>query len=339
MESGITEPEGETNAGLAEAELAASGSSPRRGRPGLAWGVAALACAAVVLLSISQVRMNDRLAALDERQRGKAKAEAAEPADQGPPLLEPGSFAALEHGTRVEPSKDAVAKLVRSDSKGAEIALSAGSISLHVKRVEGAQWIVHAGRYDVVAIAGARYRVTHTDAVPEVEVFQGKVRVTGGLLGAEGVEVSSAAHTLAAKMANTEQELAPPDMPSAPTDTVVGADGADPQTYVDPLAYDEMFGRALALRATKPDEAQVLFRRLVDLGRDDWVTERAFEQLRTMVGPDEREALRLEYVERFTDGMFAEPFGAIGCQALDDDEADSCWEAFAERFPNSLYGP
>jgi hypothetical protein len=230
--------------------------------------------------------------------------------------------------------------LLRSDKKGAEIALTAGSISLHVKPVEGVQWGVHVGRYDITAI-GTRFRVTFTDSVPEVEVFQGKVRVTGGLLGVDGVEVSSADQTLAAAMVSAEHALAltAADTPDAPAQPVVGADGADPATYVDPLAFDEMFGRALALRGTNPDEAEAVFRRLIDLGRDDWVTERAFEQLRTLVAPDQREALRLAYFERFAEGLFAEPFGALGCQALVEDEADTCWTAFAESFPNSLYGP
>ncbi|KIG19254.1 hypothetical protein DB30_03810 [Enhygromyxa salina] len=339
LESGIHEPDPTSpEPGLAQPELDASGLAPGRGRQGLAWGIAAIACVAVVVLAVSQLRMSERLAALDEKTHELVEVGAAQPADEGPPLLEPGSFAELEHGSRVEPSKDAVAKLVRSDSKGAEIALSAGSVSLHVKRYDGATWVVHAGRYNIVATA-ARFRVSFTDAVPEVEVFQGKVRVSGGLLGPEGVEVSSAVHTLAAMMATSEQALPPPEMLGAPVDPVAGADAAEPTGYVDPLAHDEMFGRALALRGTKPDEAEALFRRLVDLGRDDWVTERAFEQLRTMVAPDQREALRQAYAERFTDGMFAEPFAALGCQALEDDAADSCWTDFAEKFPNSLYGP
>jgi DNA-directed RNA polymerase specialized sigma24 family protein len=348
LESGITAPnadaEPESEPGLPESELAESAESELGAggrRVGLAWGVAAIACVGVVVLAVSQVRMTDRLAALDEKHQERVSVGAAQPDDLGPPLLEPGSFAALEHGSRAEPSKDAIAKLVRSDAKGAEIALSAGSISLHAKQFEGARWIVHAGRYDITATA-ARFRVTFTQDIPEVEVFQGKVRVTGGLFGADGVEVTSASETLAAMMATSERALpltAAPGAPGVTADSAVGAPGADPQTYEDPLAYDEMFGRAVELRATKPDEAEALFRRLVELGRDDWVTERAFEQLRTLVAPDQREALRQAYVERFTDGMFAEPFGALGCQALDEDEADSCWVAFAEAFPNSLYGP
>jgi hypothetical protein len=219
-----------------------------------------------------------------------------------------------------------VVRFSRNDGGGAEFHLVDGSISLHVKHVEGVEWIVHDGRYDVVA-TGTRFRVTHTSSVPAVEVFEGRVRVSGGVVGAEGVEVDSSTRTLAAAMAASETELEP-----IPSGTELEEDPASQE-------LDALFTRAKTLRAKDEAAAEKLFREIVDRGDDGWISERAFEELRTLVAPKQRDALREAYEQRFPGGTFAEPFAAIQCQEAEDEAADDCWQAFAERFPNSLYGP
>ncbi len=206
--------------------------------------------------------------------------------------------------------------------------LSAGSLGLHVKASERAMWIVHAGRYDI-RTRGARFRVTHTGTVPEVEVFEGKVQVAGGLLGAEGVEVTATSYSLAAAI------RARGDVPIA---ELVPTAAIDPEG-LQALATDEVYGRALVLRASDEAGAEALLREIVGRGADDWVTELAFEQLRTIVDPDERLALSVAYAERFPDGQFAEAFAAIACQVKPDSEAAECWSELALTYPNSLYGP
>jgi hypothetical protein len=270
-------------------------------------------------------------------------------------LLEPGTSLELEHDGRAEPSKDATIELLRNDPAGAEFRLTAGSLALHVKPAEGAAWVVHDGRYDI-STSGARFRVVHTSAVPEVEVFEGKVQVIGGLLGADGVEVSASSYSLAATI------RARGEVPIAEL---------TPYAAVDPkqlhaLATDEVYGRALVLRVSDEAGAKALLREIVARGSDDWVSELAFEQLRTLVDPNERLALQVAYAERFPDGQFAEAFAAIVCQQqpqgtgkgtdasdteADADEADAdksdaegaepgdCWTEFALTYPNSLYGP
>jgi hypothetical protein len=241
--------------------------------------------------------------------------------------------------------------LLRDDPNGAEFRLTAGSIGLHVKPAEGVNWVVHDGRYDI-STRGARFRVTHTSSVPEVEVFEGKVQVTGGLLGAEGVEVTTANYTLAATI------RARGEVPIAELVPYFSMGAAVDPKQLQALATDEVYGRALVLRSSDEAGAKQLLREIIARGADDWVSELAFEQLRTLVDPNERLALQVAYAERFPDGQFAEAFAAIVCQAKSDVPADSaraegeseaadedgdktgdCWTEFALTYPNSLYGP
>jgi DNA-directed RNA polymerase specialized sigma24 family protein len=294
------------------------------------WVVAGIAAAALIAVAYSQVQLVDRLETIEDSLRSLAEhpAGAAPEGNGGPVLLEPGAFVELAHDSRAEPAKDATVELLRNDAGGAEFRLSAGAIGLHVKEAKDAQWMVHDGRYDIVAEA-ARFRVRHTGSVPEVEVFEGEVRVTGGLLGAEEIAVPSSVYSLAAAMRARGG---------------AGVAEVDPYAAVDPkdaggMAIDEVYGRALALRATDEAKAEALLREIVDRGADDWISELAFEQLRTLVDPDERLALQQAYAERFPGGQYAEPFAAIACQALSEDEAGECWTEFDLTYPNSLYGP
>lgn len=285
--------------------------------------LASVGLLALVALGINSIRISDKLDALDAS-IAKLGLEVPEE-DAGPQRLEPGKFFDLAYDSRVEPSKDSEVELLRSDAKGAELRLMSGSLALHVNSAEGVEWIVHDGRYDISS-SGKRFRVTHTGSVPEVEVFEGKVRVSGGLLGSEGVEVTSSTRTLAAVMtARTELPLA-----ALPDD----------ERDANELELDELFARAISLREAEPKEAQDLFRDIEIRGKDNWISERALEQLRTLVTPEERTELAKSYLGRFPDGMYREQFSALRCQTLTlDDEIDSCWSAFISDFPSSLYGP
>lgn len=319
------------------------------------WVVASLAALAVVGLAVMQWRTSQALARLAD---GLATLEHAGhvSADKGPVLLEPGASVELAHDGRAEPSKDATIELLRNEPSGAEFRLTAGSLALHVQAAEGAAWVVHDGRYDI-STSGARFRVTHTSSVPEVEVFEGKVQVTGGLLGADGVEVAAATYSLAAAIRARGE---------VPIAELVPYAAVDPK-QLHALATDEVYGRALALRVSDEAGAEAMLREIVARGSDDWVSELAFEQLRTLVDPAERLALQVAYAERFPDGQFAEAFAAIVCQEQakaaakpPDENADAdapdaeaspregsgsgrgpndCWTEFALTYPNSLFGP
>lgn len=310
---------------------------PERGWAG--WVFATVAAVGVVVCSIALMKMSDRLAAVEgslrtmaEGVRGPTEAKTA-----GPVLLEPGEFLDLEHDSRAEPAKDATVELLRSDASGAEFRLEDGSIALHLKRPEGVEWLVHDGAYDIAAAEGSsRFRVSHTGAVPKVEVFEGAVEVRGGLLGAAGVRVDTGNASLATAMrARGEVPLAGELEAKTP---------APPYPPGDPEgAVDEVYARALALRAHDELAAAKLLREIVDRGEEDWVSELAFNQLRTLVAADARVELQQAYEERFPAGHFAEPFAAIACQAIDEDEdaaaAQECWTEFALTYPQSLYGP
>jgi RNA polymerase sigma factor (sigma-70 family) len=297
----------------------------RRAGPWLLGSVASLA---VLVLAFTQWRSSRELERLADGLSSLEHAGVAKAADKGPVLLEPGAFVELAHASRAEPSKDATIELLRNDPSGAEFRLTAGSISLHVKPATDVAWVVHDGRYDI-RTSSARFRVTHTSSVPEVEVFEGKVQVTGGLLGAEGVEVVAATYSLAAAIRARGE---------VPIAELVPYAAVDPK-QLQALASDEVYGRALALRASDEAGAKDLLRNIVARGSDDWVSELAFEQLRTLVDPNERLALQVAYVERFPDGQFAEAFAAIVCQEKPEAEAAECWTEFGLTYPNSLYGP
>jgi RNA polymerase sigma factor (sigma-70 family) len=292
------------------------------------WVFGIVASLALLMLALTQWRTNQQLERLADTLTTLQHAHVDQPADKGPVLLEPGAFVELAHDSRAEPSKDATIELLRNDSSGAEFRLTAGSISLHVKPAEDVAWVVHDGRYDISS-TNARFRVTHTSSVPEVEVFEGKVSVTGGLLGGEGVEVPAATYSLAATI------RARGDVPIA---ELMPYAAVDPE-QLQALASDEVYGRALVLRASDQDGAKVLLREIVARGTDDWVSELAFEQLRGIVNPDERLELQVAYAERFPDGEFAEAFAAIVCQEKGEAEAGDCWMEFGLTYPNSLFGP
>jgi hypothetical protein len=305
---------------------------PDRQRPVGMWMFGSVAMLALAVLASMQYRTSQQLERLGDAVAGLEHGGLAKPSDKGPVLLEPGAFVELAHDSRAEPSKDATIELLRNDSHGAEFRLTAGSIALHVKPADGVAWIVHDGRYDI-STTGARFRVTHTSSVPEVEVFEGKVSVTGGLLGAEGVEVTASSYSLAATIRARG---------NVPIAELVPYAAVDPK-QLQALASDEVYGRALVLRASDEAAAEELLREIVARGTDDWVSELAFEQLRTLVDPEERLALQVAYAERFPDGEFGEAFAAIVCQAKARDgakeEATDCWSEFALTYPNSLYGP
>lgn len=292
------------------------------------WVVATVASLAVFGLALMQWRTSRELERLADGLATLEHAGSGQAADKAPVLLEPGAFVELAHDGRAEPSKDATIEQLRNDPDGAEFRLTAGSLALHVKPAEDVTWVVHDGRYDI-STRGARFRVTHTSSVPEVEVFEGNVHVTGGLLGADGVEVGAANYSLAATIRARGE---------VPIAELVPYAAVDPK-QLHALATDEVYGRALVLRASDEDGAKALLREIVARGSDDWVSELAFEQLRTLVDPNERLALQVAYAERFPDGQFAEAFAAIVCQEQAEAEAGDCWTEFGLTYPNSLFGP
>jgi hypothetical protein len=292
------------------------------------WVVGVAASLALLALAGVQWQMSQALAQVGERLDALGSLGPSTSA-KGPVLLEPGAFVELAQQSRAEPSRDATVELLRNDDSGAEFRLTAGSIALHVKPADGVEWLVHDGRYDVVARGGARFRVLHTSSVPEVEVFDGKVLVRGGLLGPAGVEVDASSYALAAVI------RARGDVPLA---DLMPYAAVDPRQLAS-LASDELYGRALALLSTDEAEAERLLREIVERGSDDWVSELAFEHLREIVDPDERLPLQVAYAERFPDGQFGEAFAAIACQAQDSEQAQACWTEYALTYPNSLFGP
>jgi DNA-directed RNA polymerase specialized sigma24 family protein/ferric-dicitrate binding protein FerR (iron transport regulator) len=292
------------------------------------WVLATVAWLAVLGLAFVQWRTSLELERLADGLATLEHGGVAKTAEKGPVLLEPGTSVELAHNGRAEPSKDATIERLRDDPGGAEFRLTAGSIALHVKPAKGVAWIVHDGRYDI-STSGARFRVTHTSSVPEIEVFEGNVHVTGGLLGTDGVDVTTADYSLAAVIRARGE---------VPIAELVSPATVDPK-QLQALATDEVYGRALSLRSSDETGAKALLQEIVARGSDDWVSELAFEQLRTLVAPGERLVLQVAYAERFPDGQFAEAFAAIVCQEAPQDEAGACWTEFALTYPSSLFGP
>ena len=313
-----------------------------------AWIIAGVAVVALVILGVSQYKMVQRLEALDQNVAA-LEGQTSELVADEPVALEPGKRINLEHLSWVETSKDAKAKLLRSDVKGARFELESGSLSVNAKPVEGVEWLVRVGEHEVLAIdrpsrdskSSTWFHVTRTKDLPTVEVIQGKVRVSGGKLGDEGVIVTANLGSLAAAMAAGAQPEA--GATAGTEDSGGGDDGDDGDDEVGEdlaeVSSKELFTRAVALRETNEAEAETMLWVLVERGEADLITEKAFEQLRSLVPADARLGLSLTYAERFPEGAHVEDFAAMGCRATPEPERASCWKAFRADYPDSLYGP
>jgi transmembrane sensor len=95
-------------------------------------------------------------------------------------------------GTLVSMAPAARARVVKTSSRGADIALEQGSLSLAVVHHEGGHWQVGAGPFTVL-VTGTKFDVGWSTAEQTftLALHEGSVRVSGPTLGAEGRRVSS----------------------------------------------------------------------------------------------------------------------------------------------------
>ena len=85
---------------------------------------------------------------------------------------------ALPHGGALRVGVDTRIDLAASDEAGAVVRLHAGEVRLDVHSGDGIQWRVEVDAYVVEAL-GTRFIVRRTGDVPDVEVEEGIVRLTG----------------------------------------------------------------------------------------------------------------------------------------------------------------
>jgi transmembrane sensor len=95
-------------------------------------------------------------------------------------------------GTLVSVAPTARARVLKTSSRGADIALEQGSLSLAVVHHEGGRWQVGAGPFTVL-VTGTKFDVGWNAAQQTftLALHEGSVQVSGPTLGAEGRRVSS----------------------------------------------------------------------------------------------------------------------------------------------------
>ncbi len=93
-------------------------------------------------------------------------------------------------GSRVLLEPRAAARVVRLDPQHTELALKSGRLEASVKHRDGASWTIVAGPYEV-HVVGTRFTVDWQQASHtfRVAVTEGRVRVTGGELGAGALQL------------------------------------------------------------------------------------------------------------------------------------------------------
>jgi hypothetical protein len=159
-------------------------------------------------------------------------------------------------GSRVLLEARASARVVRLEPKHAELSLQNGKLAASVQHRDGVSWSIVAGPYEV-RVVGTRFTVDWEQASQtlRVAVTEGRVRVTGGDLGAKPVDLTPgqrlerrgtplAVAPVGSTPAPPAAEPADDDVPASPK-TVVSAPLPDPS--VGELARAGKYKEALAL--------------------------------------------------------------------------------------------
>jgi transmembrane sensor len=160
-------------------------------------------------------------------------------------------------GTLVSVAPSSRARVLKTSSHGANIALEQGSLSLAVVHHEGGHWQVGAGPFTVL-VTGTKFDVgwSATEQTFTLTLHEGSVRVNGPTLGAQGRRVSSGeslrvamseASAPAVANSSANAEVGPVD--SAPADaTALAPKGAKSVVLGSwkRLALDQHYAEALA---------------------------------------------------------------------------------------------
>jgi hypothetical protein len=178
----------------------------RRGqRPSrrLRWELAAGALVAAVALVVLVV-WRGRPELLSASWRGGVELRAASSVAAG----ERSEAIDFSDGSRVLLEPKASARVVRLEPRRAELSLNDGRLEASVRHRDGVSWSIVAGPYEV-RVVGTKFTVDwqQTSQTLHVAVSEGRVRVTGGELGAVPVELAPGQHL--------ERRPAPPAVVSA----------------------------------------------------------------------------------------------------------------------------
>jgi hypothetical protein len=237
--------------------LAARGLSRRapQSRWSKAWPVLAAAALIALALGFFAHRQESALSFRTGSSGSAGQLGAALSANGAEPL--PVHFS---DGTLLSMAPAARARVLKTSSRGADIALEQGSLSLAVVHHEGGHWQVGAGPFTVL-VTGTKFDVAWNSAEQTftLALHEGSVRVSGPTLGAEGRRVSSGESlrvavgepstpaALAPASSNASAELGPPDIVSG--DATVPAPKSGKPVVLGSwkrLALDQRYAQALA---------------------------------------------------------------------------------------------
>ena len=166
-------------------------------------------------------------------------------------------------GTLVSVAPTSRARVLKTSSRGADIALEQGSLSLAVVHHEGGHWQVGAGPFTVL-VTGTKFDVgwSAIEQTFTLSLHEGSVQVVGPTLGAEGRRVSSgeslrvavgepsapaASSALAVASGSANAEVGPAEI--VPGDaTVLAPKSGKPVVFGSwkRLALDQHYAEALA---------------------------------------------------------------------------------------------
>lgn len=334
-----------------DAELARRPVSRERWRTLFAASLATSVVAAG-LLGVMVVRTNSKLAEV-EQQLGRANerpglivdttagpdtrenSDQPEPdtsTDGGPGRLETRGDAlrialAYESTATVEP--DSSIASLRNDERGAQFELLRGAIALDVEHIDGVEWSVRAGEYEVTAI-GTDFRVERTHALPLVEVREGTVLVTGGELPPHGVLVSARVGNLDAALDEHSSE-ASARRNGATEGTSRPAPVPEDLSALSIEELDERFGEAK--QAGDSASAERLLRELIGRSGENPTIERAYLELALLLDtrPTSKAEVLRGYLQRFPSGRFARKAASLYCGQQQGEAAQACRSEYAAQ--------
>jgi hypothetical protein len=158
------------------------------GRPRWELAAAALAMAVAVVATVS---WRGRPEALSAHWRGGVELAAASAVTAG----DRSEAIEFSDGSRVLLEPKATARVVRLEPNHAELALKDGKLAASVRHRDGVSWSVVAGPY-AVRVVGTKFTVDWEQATEtlRVAVTEGRVRVSGGDLGARLIELDPGEH-------------------------------------------------------------------------------------------------------------------------------------------------
>jgi transmembrane sensor len=147
-------------------------------------------------------------------------------------------------GSRVVLEPKASARIVKLEPKHAELALQDGKLAASVVHREGVRWNITAGPYEV-RVVGTKFTVGWERSVQSlrVAVTEGRVRVSGGDLGEQGIELTPGQRL--------ERRAAPPVVTTAPAST------AEPAPEPRPLPAASLAHVAVAASAPAPSVGEL----------------------------------------------------------------------------------